>query len=108
MDMMNMTFPLGEDGDGQFDVIIDKGTMDVIMTDNKDPWNPTEEVKERARKTIKNVHTQLKKGGLFIQISFDQPHFRKKLLYSEEVLWSELSQKTIEKGLGFFMYIMRK
>jgi hypothetical protein len=57
MDMMNMTFPLAEDGDGTFDVIIDKGTMDVIMTNNKDPWNPSEEVKERARNTIKNVHT---------------------------------------------------
>jgi EEF1A lysine methyltransferase 4 len=66
MDMMDMTFPLGDDGDGTYDVIIDKGTMDVIMTDNKDPWNPTAEVKERARKVIKNVYTQLKKGGLFI------------------------------------------
>lgn len=91
MDMMDMTFPLSEDGDGTYDVIIDKGTMDVIMTDNKDPWNPTAEVKERARKTISNVYKQLKKGGLFIQISFDQPHFRKKLLVSEEVQWVEMS-----------------
>ena len=39
MDMMQMTFE-----DGLFDVVIDKATMDVIVTDNKDPWNPSEEV----------------------------------------------------------------
>lgn len=47
MDMMNMTYE-----DKIFDVVIDKATMDVVMTDNKDPWNPTEEVKERAKKTL--------------------------------------------------------
>ncbi len=39
MDMMNMKFE-----SSLFDVIIDKATMDVILTDNKDPWNPSEEV----------------------------------------------------------------
>ena len=66
MDMMNMTFE-----DEAFDVVIDKATMDVIMTDNKDPWNPTEEVQERAVKVLSNVMRVLKKDGLFIQISFD-------------------------------------
>jgi hypothetical protein len=40
MDMMAMTF-----ASDSFDVVLDKATMDVIMTDNKDPWNPSEEVK---------------------------------------------------------------
>lgn len=43
MDMMNMDYE-----DGLFDIVIDKATMDVVMTDNKDPWNPSDEVKERA------------------------------------------------------------
>jgi len=47
MDMMNMTYE-----DELFDVVIDKATMDVVMTDNKDPWNPSEEVTERAIKTL--------------------------------------------------------
>ena len=80
MDMMAMTFP-----DGEFDIVLDKGTMDVIMTDNKDPWNPTEEVKERGRKVIDNVYRVLKPGGQFIQISFDQPHFRKKFILPEHI-----------------------
>lgn len=28
--------------DSNFDIVIDKATMDVIMTDNTDPWNPSE------------------------------------------------------------------
>jgi hypothetical protein len=55
MDMMNMTYD-----DQKFDVVIDKATMDVIMTDNKDPWNPTDEVKQRAVKVLSNVHRVLK------------------------------------------------
>lgn len=66
MDMMNLIFE-----DETFDVVIDKATMDVVMTDNKDPWNPTDEVKERANKVMRNMQRVLKKGGLFVQISFD-------------------------------------
>jgi len=79
MDMMAMKFD-----PETFDFIIDKATMDVIMTDNTDPWDPSPEVKERAHKTLSNVFRVLKKGGTFIQISFDQPHFRKKLLINNE------------------------
>lgn len=66
MDMMDMTFP-----QGTFDVVIDKATMDVILTDNKDPWNPSELVIERALKVMKNAQNVLKNGGTFLQISFD-------------------------------------
>ena len=55
MDMMNMEYP-----NDTFDVVIDKATMDVIMTDNKDPWNPTEEVKSRGVLFMKNVYKLLK------------------------------------------------
>ncbi len=55
MDMMNLSFE-----DAVFDVVIDKATMDVVMTDNKDPWNPTEEVQERAAKVLRNSFRVLK------------------------------------------------
>jgi SAM-dependent methyltransferase len=105
MDMMDMQYE-----EGTFDVVIDKATMDVIMTDNKDPWNPSQEVKERAAKVMTNIHRVLKKDGLFLQISFDQPHFRKKLLLEGSGLqWNgDIKQKNIDKDLGFFMYLMRK
>eukprot|EP00349_Pseudokeronopsis_sp_Brazil_P006391 CAMPEP_0202968576 /NCGR_PEP_ID=MMETSP1396-20130829/13928_1 /ASSEMBLY_ACC=CAM_ASM_000872 /TAXON_ID= /ORGANISM="Pseudokeronopsis sp., Strain Brazil" /LENGTH=63 /DNA_ID=CAMNT_0049695033 /DNA_START=192 /DNA_END=383 /DNA_ORIENTATION=+ len=57
--------------DASFDVVIDKATMDVVMTGNKDPWNPSEECKKKADLVVKNVLRVLKKGGLFIQITFE-------------------------------------
>ena len=99
--MMDMKYE-----DNLFDVVIDKATMDVIMTDNKDPWNPTQEVCDRAAKVMSNCHRVLKNGGLFVQISFDQPHFRKKFLLAEGLQWADFKQKNINKGLGFFMYVM--
>ena len=104
MDMMNMTY-----ADGIFDTVIDKATMDVILTDNKDPWNPSEEVIERSSKTLNNCIRVLKPQGSFISISFEQPHFRKKLLLSDEFKdqWT-FSQKNIDHGLGYFMYILSK
>ena len=103
MDMMNMEYP-----NETFDVVIDKATMDVIMTDNKDPWNPTEEVKSRGVLVMQNVYKVLKQSGLFIQISFDQPHFRKKFIQPDFIQWAEFKQQNIDKGLGYFMFIMKK
>ena len=82
MDMMDMQY-----ASDHFDVVIDKATMDVIMTDNKDPWNPTDEVKLRGSLVMQNVYKVLKKGGTFIQISFDQPHFRKKFILPDFIQW---------------------
>ena len=79
MDMMNMTYE-----NAIFDFVIDKATMDVILTDNKDPWNPSEEVLERSSSTLNNCIRVLKPKATFISISFEQPHFRKKLLMSDE------------------------
>ena len=104
MDMMDMTYE-----DGTFDFVIDKATMDAIMAENKDPWHPSDSVKEKSSKTLNNCIRVLKPQGTFISISFDQPHFRKKLLLSEEFqdLWT-FSQKSIDHGLGYFMYILLK
>ena len=104
MDMMNMTYD-----PGSFDFVIDKATMDVILTDNKDPWNPLPHIFEKSSKTLNNCIRVLKPQGTFVSISFDQPHFRKKLLLSEEFenQWS-FRQKNIDHGLGYFMYILQK
>lgn len=103
MDMMAMEFE-----PESFDAVIDKATMDVIMTDNADPWDPSPEVKERAQKTLSNVFRVLKRGGVFVQVSFDQPHFRKKLLVNDDLYAWTLSQRNIDHGLGYFMYVMKK
>ena len=44
----------------QFDFVIDKATMDVILTDNKDPWNPSEQVYTLSSKTLSECIRVLK------------------------------------------------
>ena len=102
--MMNMTYE-----DATFDYVIDKSTMDALMAENKDPWNPNEAVRKTIGATLRNCVRVLKPKGTLISISFDQPHFRKKLLLSEEFekVWT-FSQKNIDHGLGYFMYILNK
>ncbi len=102
--------------DQQFDFVIDKATMDVILTDNKDPWNPSEDVITRSTSILLNCQRVLNPNGMFISISFDQPHFRKKLLLHENVKENWIGENVNEKcqvlnidhGLGYFMYILRK
>mmetsp|Transcript_11837 Transcript_11837/g.20015 ORF Transcript_11837/g.20015 Transcript_11837/m.20015 type:complete len:168 (-) Transcript_11837:38-541(-) len=104
MDMMDMSF-----AEATFDVVIDKATMDAIVTDNKDPWNYNDQVKERSSRTLRNCIRVLKSKGTFISISFDQPHFRKKLLLAPEFenQWT-FSQKNIASGFGYYMFILKK
>ena len=40
MDMTNMTFP-----EGAFEVIIEKATLDALMVEERDPWNPTGDIR---------------------------------------------------------------
>ena len=93
-----------------FDVVIDKATMDVLLTDNKDPWNPADHVVQRSNTVLKNCQRVIKQGGQFISISFDQPHFRKKLLLSDEVKdgWLSCTTHNIDHGLGYFMFVLPK
>ena len=105
MDMMELSYE-----NEKFDFVIDKATMDVLMTSRKDPWNPSEELIAQSLKLLKgNILRVLKPNGKFIQISWEQPHFRKMYLLHEEVkdLWEYELQK-IEKGLEYFMYILTK
>ena len=75
MDMLDMTFE-----DSYFDVIIDKATMDALMVDEGDVWDPKDECKIQAHQLCRCVSRVLKQAGYFLQISFAQPHFRTKYL----------------------------
>lgn len=50
-DMLSLPFP-----DGSFDVILEKGTMDVLFVDNDSPWNPRAEVVTRVHRMLGEAH----------------------------------------------------
>jgi hypothetical protein len=75
--------------DEVFDIVIDKAGMDAIIADGGDSWNPTDRIKESVLKVCKSVYDVLMHpNGLFIQVSFSQPHFRGKLLLQQK--WKEV------------------
>jgi EEF1A lysine methyltransferase 4 len=79
MDMLNMS----AFGAEEFDVVIDKATMDALMVSIVDPWQPGEQALSEADTFCKEVNRVLKVGrkrGVFVSVSFAQPHFRTKFL----------------------------
>lgn len=75
MDMLDMKFD-----DMIFDIVLDKATMDALMVDEGDVWDPNRDCKVQAHRLCREVQRVLKDNGLFLQISFAQPHFRSKYL----------------------------
>ena len=63
--------------DGMFDVVIEKGTLDVLFADAKSPWDPPASVRRQMELACHEIHRVLKADGRFFSISFTQPHFRK-------------------------------
>ncbi|PVU95880.1 hypothetical protein BB561_001518 [Smittium simulii] len=75
MDVLDLKYP-----DNQFDVLIDKGTMDALMCEKGDVWDPSDELKATVKKEVDCAERVLKPGGVFLYITFGQPHFRKRFL----------------------------
>ncbi|KAL0356752.1 UNVERIFIED_CONTAM: putative E3 ubiquitin-protein ligase ARI1 [Sesamum calycinum] len=71
-DMLDLPF-----GDECFDVVVEKGTMDVLFVDSGDPWNPEPATVSKVMAMLEGVHRVLKPHGIFISITFGQPHFRR-------------------------------
>jgi hypothetical protein len=120
MDMTDMQF---EDND--FDVIIDKATMDALMVQEKDVWYPSENCIHQVEAFLGECSRTLTPNGSFLSLSFAQPHFRTKYLsdkllhlesapyksfpgYCSRYKW-EVSFVGISKTGTFenFLYIMR-
>ena len=54
-----------------FDIVIEKGVLDVLMVEENDVWNPNESVKIKVNKTFNEIKRILKaKNSLFVSISF--------------------------------------
>ena len=69
MDMLNMTFDNSE-----FDVVVDKGTLDALMSDE------SEKVFSDADRFFNEIDRVLKPGGRYMCISLAQDHILNKLV----------------------------
>ncbi|KAF8159568.1 S-adenosyl-L-methionine-dependent methyltransferase [Crassisporium funariophilum] len=99
MDVRDMSFP-----SGSFDVAIDKGTMDAMMTAKGDVWDPPQQVIDDCTKEVDETLRILKKGGIFIYLTFGQPHFRRRYLTRPG---TTLEIKELGEAFHYYLYILR-
>lgn len=88
-----------------FDIAIDKGTLDSFLTEPHDPWDPPQHLKDKMETYMKSVSAQLKTDGVFIHLTWAQPHFRKVFLELGEI-FKTTSYKVSggNGGFDFFIY----
>lgn len=100
MDIRNLEFE-----EGSFDVAIDKGTMDAMMTTKGDVWDPPQQVIDDCTREVDEVLRVLRKGnGTFLYLTFGQPHFRRRYLTRPD---TTLEIKQIGDTFHYYLYILR-
>ncbi|KAJ2005372.1 hypothetical protein GGI04_001353 [Coemansia thaxteri] len=92
--------------DGSVDVAIDKGTLDALMCDKGDVWDPSPELCENVGREVGEVDRVLAAGGKFIWITFSQPHFWRRHLVRDS--WALEIERLNDGGFDYFVYIATK
>ncbi|KAJ7031795.1 S-adenosyl-L-methionine-dependent methyltransferase [Mycena alexandri] len=100
MDVRDLKFE-----DGSFDIAIDKSTMDALMTAKGDVWDPPQQVVDDCTAEVDEVIRTLKKdSGVFIYLTFGQPHFRRRFLTRPD---TKLEIKELGEAFHYYLYILR-
>ncbi|KAF2673400.1 hypothetical protein BT63DRAFT_155403 [Microthyrium microscopicum] len=88
------------------DVAFDKSTLDAMVYGS--PWNPPDEVKENADKYMDEVSRVLKDDGIFLFITFRQPHFMKPLLKIDTLWDAKMETLKGDSSFDYFGFILTK
>ncbi|KAJ1960756.1 hypothetical protein GGI12_003630 [Dipsacomyces acuminosporus] len=91
---------------GSIDVACDKGTLDALMVEKGDVWEPSKELCDNVAREIDEVVRVLSDKGKFIWITFGQPHFRKRHLLRDS--WDIEIERLNDGGFDYFVYIATK
>ncbi|OAK99228.1 hypothetical protein IQ06DRAFT_251227 [Phaeosphaeriaceae sp. SRC1lsM3a] len=88
------------------DVAFDKGTLDAMI--HGSPWSPPDDVLDNTGRYINEVMRVLKDDGVFLYITYRQPHFMKPLL-NRANQW-DLHMEVMGDGASFeyFGFVLKK
>lgn len=100
-DMRHVTFE-----PGSFDVVIEKATFDSLLVD-ENPWSRSQDSIDAIASILTRISGCLKPNGVFISITFTQPHFRLRD-YCREVFGWSVELNRVQLGFEYFVYVMRK
>eukprot|EP01017_Pseudomicrothorax_dubius_P000311 TRINITY_DN0_c1537_g1_i1.p1 TRINITY_DN0_c1537_g1~~TRINITY_DN0_c1537_g1_i1.p1 ORF type:complete len:223 (+),score=60.38 TRINITY_DN0_c1537_g1_i1:46-714(+) len=87
MDARNMDF-----GDGSFDCVVDKGTLDAVLCGEMSTTN--------AHKMLSEVHRILTPKGVYICISYGQPDHRLPYLDKPDFEWKILTNNVFKPTIS--------
>jgi EEF1A lysine methyltransferase 4 len=90
--------------DSLFDIALDKGTLDALLTIKHDPWDPHQELVKRIAQYMRQISGRLRIGGKFLHITFCQPHFRRKFIEIEEFNVRVHQLSSANGGFQYFCY----
>jgi EEF1A lysine methyltransferase 4 len=71
--------------DSSFDVVIDRGSMEALIANEGSAWDPDEIIISAVDRLSREFSRVLTTGGIFLQVSFSQPHFRTKYFMGQHV-----------------------
>ncbi|RSL99066.1 hypothetical protein BHE90_005198 [Fusarium euwallaceae] len=92
--------------DKSIDVAFDKGTLDAMI--HGSPWNPPQTVKENTSGYLEEVHRVLKDDGVFLYVTFRQPHFMKPLLNPVGAWDMDIQVLSDAGSFDYYGYMIRK
>ncbi|KAK9429924.1 S-adenosyl-L-methionine-dependent methyltransferase [Lipomyces doorenjongii] len=94
--------------DGMFDIAIDKGTLDALLSYSGSVWDIPKHIQESAGKYMDEVDRILKLNGRLLYISYRQPHFARPII--ERPYWRVKKETLSDPGGSFdyFGYVLQK
>ena len=82
--------------------------MDAVLADGADKWEAPEDCLAAARAVCEGVAAALAPGGVFLQLTFSQPHFRRKYLTVVPGMWASVEVTAVSEGMGYWWWALRK
>ncbi|CAI5440059.1 unnamed protein product [Caenorhabditis angaria] len=93
--------------DQEFDIVFEKATIEAILVNEKSAWEPSDSALRSLESIFSSICRILKPGGLFISVSFTQPHFRIPALLREKN-WRISKMFEFGEHFHYFVYVCQR